>query len=231
MTARRVVVTGAVRGIGRATAEAFRELGDEVFALTRAELDVTDEAAVERTVAQLGAVDVLVNNAGVAESAPVTKTSLAAWQRHLDVNATGAFLCARAVLRGMLERDSGVIITIASTAGLHGSPYTSAYTASKHASVGLTRAIAAETAGTGVRANAVCPSFVDTDLTERTIQRIVQVTGRSEQEARRSVEQLSPLNRLLRPEEVAAAVVYLASDAAAAVNGQTLVLDGGGVQA
>jgi NAD(P)-dependent dehydrogenase (short-subunit alcohol dehydrogenase family) len=131
----------------------------------------------------------------------------------------------------MLERDSGVIITIASTAGLHGSPYTSAYTASKHASVGLTRAIAAETAGTGVRANAVCPSFVDTDLTERTIQRIVQVTGRSEQEARRSVEQLAPLNRLLRPEEVAAAVVYLASDAAAAVNGQTLVLDGGGVQA
>jgi NAD(P)-dependent dehydrogenase (short-subunit alcohol dehydrogenase family) len=231
MTARRVVVTGAARGIGCATAEAFRELGDEVFALTRAELDVTDEGAVERTFAQLGAVDVLVNNAGVAESAPVTKTSLAAWQRHLDVNATGAFLCARAVLPGMLERDSGVIITIASTAGLHGSPYTSAYTASKHASVGLTRAIAAETAGTGVRANAVCPSFVDTDLTERTIQRIVQVTGRSEQEARRSVEQLSPLNRLLRPEEVAAAVVYLASDAAAAVNGQTLVLDGGGVQA
>lgn len=231
MTARRVLITGAARGIGRATAEAFRELGDDVLALARSDLDVTDEAAVKRTFTDLDHVDVLINNAGVAESAPITKTSLAAWQRHLDVNATGAFLCARAVLRGMLERDSGVIITIASTAGLHGSPYTSAYTASKHAAVGLTRAIAAETAGTGVRANAVCPSFVDTALTDRTIERIVQATGRTEAEARRSVERLSPLGRLLRPEEVAAAVVYLASDQAAAINGQAVVLDGGGVHA
>jgi len=134
-------------------------------------------------------------------------------------------------LPGMLERNRGVIVTVASTAGVAGTPYTSAYTASTHAAVGLTRAIAAETAGTGVRANAVCPAFVETDIAQRAIERIVRATGRAEDEARASLEKLSPLNRLLRPEEVADAVAYLASDAAAAVNGQTLILDGGGVQA
>ena len=228
---RRVVVTGAARGIGRATVAAFSAAGDDVVALTHADLDVTDEAAVGEMFDRLGAVDVLVNNAGVAESAPLARTTLASWNKHFAVNATGAFLCARAVLPAMLQRDRGAIVTIASTAGVAGAPYTSAYAASKHAAVGLTRAIAAEVAGTGVRANAVCPAFVDTDLTAQAIQRIVDTTGRSADEARASLERLSPLNRLLRPEEVAAAVVYLASDAAAAVNGQTLILDGGGVQA
>jgi NAD(P)-dependent dehydrogenase (short-subunit alcohol dehydrogenase family) len=228
---RRVVVTGAARGIGRATALAFEGLGDEVIALSRADLDVTDEGAVARVFAELGAVDVLVNNAGVAFSAPLAGTTLADWNRHFAVNATGVFLCARAVLAGMTARDQGVIVTVASTAGVSGAPYTAAYTASKHAAIGLTRAIAAEVAGSGVRANAVCPAFVDTELTAAAIENIVRVTGRSGSEARKSLERLSPLNRLLRPEEVAEAVVYLASDAAAAVNGQTLVLDGGGIQA
>jgi NAD(P)-dependent dehydrogenase (short-subunit alcohol dehydrogenase family) len=225
----RVVVTGAARGIGRAISLAFERLGDDVVALSHADLDVTDEAAVTDVFAGLGSVDVLVNNAGVAESAPLDRTTLVAWQHHLAVNATGVFLCARAVLPGMVERDQGVIVTVASTAGLSGAPYTAAYTASKHAAVGLTRAIAAEVAGTGVRANAVCPSFVDTELTERSVERIVDATGRTADEARRSLERLSPLNRLLRPDEVAAAVVYLASDAAAAINGQTLIMDGGGI--
>ncbi len=224
-------MTGAARGIGWAISLAFERLGDEVLALSHADLDVTDEEAVAGVFARLGAVDVLVNNAGVASSAPLVRTTLASWNRHLAVNATGAFLCARAVLPGMVERDEGVIVTVASTAGVAGAPYTVAYTASKHAAVGLTRAIAAELAGTGVRANAVCPAFVDTDITAQAIERIVDATGRTADEARESLERLSPLNRLLRPEEVAEAVVYLASDAAAAVNGQTLVLDGGGIQA
>jgi NAD(P)-dependent dehydrogenase (short-subunit alcohol dehydrogenase family) len=227
---RRVVVTGAARGIGRATSLAFARLGDDVVALSHADLDVTDEAAVNDVFAGLGAVDVLVNNAGVAVSAPLDRTTLVAWQDHLAVNATGVFLCARAVLPGMVERDEGVIVTVASTAGVSGAPYAAAYTASKHAAVGLTRAIAAEVAGTGVRVNAVCPAFVDTDLTGGAVERIVQATGRSEGEARASLEGLSPLGRLLRPDEVAAAVVYLASDEAAAINGQTLILDGGGIQ-
>jgi NAD(P)-dependent dehydrogenase (short-subunit alcohol dehydrogenase family) len=226
---RRVVVTGAAKGIGQATAQAFEAIGDEVFALSHADLDVTDETAVTRVFARLGSVDVLVNNAGVAESAPLSKTSLGAWQHHLAVNATGPFLCSRAVLAGMLERDRGVIVTVASTAGLAGTPYTAAYTASKHAAVGLTRAIAAETAGTGVRASAVCPAFVDTDITERAIERIVGATGRTKAEAKAAVERMSPLNRLLRPDEVAAAIIQLASNEAG--NGQILLLDGGAVQA
>jgi len=230
MSPRRVVVTGAAKGIGRATARAFERLDDHVTALARADLDVTDEAAVTRVFAELGPVDVLVINAGVADSAPLARTTLASWQQHLAVNATGAFLCSRAVLPGMLERGRGVIVTIASTAGVVGTPYTAAYTASKHAAVGLTRVIAAETAGTGVRAAAVCPTFVETDIARRAIERIVSLTGRSESEARRSLERLSPLNRLLKPEEVAAAVVQVASEEAGGVNGQILILDGGGVQ-
>lgn len=227
---RRVVITGAAGGIGRATVEAFRDLGEEVIGLSHAELEVSDEAAVRRVFDELGVVDVLVNNAGVAWSDPVARTTLESWERHMAVNATGPFLCSRAVLPGMLERDRGVVITVASTAGVTGAPYTAAYTASKHAAVGLTRAIAAEVAGTGVRANAICPTFVDTNLTARAVERIVQATGRDGGEARASLERLSPLNRLLRPEEVAAAVVYLASDAAAAINGQTLIVDGGAIQ-
>ena len=116
--------------------------------------------------------DVLVNNAGVAESAPLARTTLADWRRQLDVNATGAFLCTRAAVPGMVERDSGRVVTVASTAGLVGGRYVAAYTASKHAAVGLMRAVAAEVAGTGVTANAVCPSYVRTPMTERTLERI-----------------------------------------------------------
>jgi NAD(P)-dependent dehydrogenase (short-subunit alcohol dehydrogenase family) len=167
----------------------------------------------------------------VAESAPLQRTTLASWRRHLDVNATGAFLCTRAALPAMLERDAGRVVTVASTAGRVGTRYTAAYTASKHAAVGLMRAVAAEVAGTGVTANAVCPAFADTELTRRSVARIAEATGRDADAARAALERASPLGRLLDPGEVADAVVWLASPAAAAVNGQTLVLDGGGVQA
>ena len=183
-------------------------------------------AFFERT----GPVDVLVNNAGLGSSAPLHRTTLDDWREHLDVNATGAFLCTRAVVGGMVERGTGRIVTVASVAGLAGARYTAAYAASKHAAIGLMRAAAAEVAGTGVTSNAVCPGWVRTDMTRRSVERIVEATGRSADEAEASLVAMFPLGRLLEPEEVAFAVEFLAAPEAGAINGQTLVLDGGGIQ-
>lgn len=226
------MVTGGGKGIGAAVRARFA--GDRVVAVGRTAdevdevCDVTDEDAVADLFERVGSVDVLVNSAGVAESAPLARTTLFDWRRQLDVNATGAFLCTRAVVPGMVKRGSGRVVTIASTAALVGGRYVAAYTASKHAAVGLMRAVAAEVAGTGVTANAVCPSYVRTPMTERTLTRISEKTGRSRKDALASLEASTSLGRLLEPEEVAEAVWYLASDAAAAVNGHALVLDGGG---
>jgi NAD(P)-dependent dehydrogenase (short-subunit alcohol dehydrogenase family) len=226
---RTVVVTGGAKGIGKAVAERFA--GDDVHAPGRADLDVTNEEQVSEFFERVGRVDVLVNNAGIGSGAPLVRTTLDDWRAHLDVNATGAFLCTRAVVGGMIDRGDGRIVTVASVAGLVGARYTAAYSASKHAAIGLMRATAAEVAGTGVTANAVCPAYVDTDLTRRTVENIVAKTGRTADEAQTELEQMTPLGRLLEPEEVAAAVAFLASPEAAAINGQTLVLDGGGLQA
>lgn len=227
---RLVVVTGGTRGIGAAVAKRFTDLGDRVVALGRADCDVTDETEVTEVFGSLGEVDVLVNNAGVSASAPLAKTTVDDWRSQLDVNATGAFLCTRAVLPGMRARNSGRIVTVASTAGLAGQKYTAAYSAAKHAAVGLMRAVAAEVTGTGVTSNAVCPTFVRTDMTATTVRRIAATTGRSEEDSERMVAEMSPLGRLLEPEEVAFAVTFLAAPEAAAINGQTIVLDGGGLQ-
>jgi len=227
---RTVVVTGGTKGIGRAVAERFAAVGERVEAVGRDELDVTDEGQVTAFFERLGRVDVLVNNAGVASGAPLARTTLDDWRAHFDVNATGAFLCTRAVVGGMIERGDGRIVTVASTAGLAGALYAAAYSASKHAAVGLMRATAAEVAGTGVTANAVCPAWVRTDMTERTVENIAEKTGRTAEEAQSELEAMTPLGRLLEPDEVAAAVVFLSSSEAAAINGQTLVLDGGGLQ-
>jgi NAD(P)-dependent dehydrogenase (short-subunit alcohol dehydrogenase family) len=223
-----VLVTGAAGGIGRALVAHFAS--DTVIAVTRADCDVTDEAAVAALFERVGPVDVLINNAGISASAPLARTTLEDWQAQHAVNATGAFLCTRAALPGMLERDSGRIVTVASTAALAGARYTAAYAASKHAAVGLMRAVAAEVAGTGVTANAVCPAFVRTPMTERSVQRIAAVTGRSAQEGEAALAAAAPLGRLLEPSEVAFAVAFLAAPEAGAINGQTLVLDGGGIQ-
>ena len=225
-----VVVTGGTRGIGRAVAARFEAAGDRVVALGRADADVTSEDAVAALFASIGDVDVLVNNAGVSASADVARTTLADWRQQIDVNATGAFLCTRAVLGGMRERGTGRIVTVASTAGLAGARYTAAYTASKHAAVGLMRAVAAEVAGSGVTANAVCPAFVRTDMTAASVERIVARTGRAADEAEGAIAAMTPLGRLLEPEEVAYAVTFLAAPEAGAINGQTIVLDGGGIQ-
>ncbi|VVJ16484.1 3-oxoacyl-[acyl-carrier protein] reductase (EC [Amycolatopsis camponoti] len=227
---RLVVVTGGTRGIGAAIAARFSSLGDTVLAPGRAECDVTDEDAVAAYFAAAGPVDVLVNNAGISASAPLAKTSLDDWRSQLEVNATGAFLCTRAVLPGMRSRDSGRIVTVASTASHVGYRYTAGYTASKHAAAGLMRAVAAELAGTGVTANAVCPAFVRTDMTATSVARIQERTGRSVDDAESALAAASPLGRLLEPDEVAFAVAFLAAPEAAAINGQTLVLDGGGIQ-
>ena len=223
-----VVVTGGTKGIGKAVAERFST--EDVVAPGHDELDVTNEEQVAAFFEGLGQVDVLVNNAGIGAGAPLARTTLDDWRAHLEVNATGAFLCTRAVVGGMIERGDGRIVTVASIAGLAGMRYTAAYAASKHAAVGLMRATAAEVGGTGVTANAVCPAWVRTDITRRTVENIVEKTGRTAEEAEAELEQMTPLGRLLEPEEVAAAVVFLASPEAAAINGQTLVLDGGALQ-
>ena len=221
-----VVVTGGRRGIGAAISARFAAAGDTVHALSSADCDVTDEARVGEVLGGLD-VDVLVNNAGVSDSAPVKRTTVEQWRTQLDVNALGAFLCTRAVLPGMAERGHGRIVTVASVASHHGSRYTAAYTASKHAVLGFTRAVAAEVAGTDVTANAVCPAYVRSDMTDRTIAAIRERTGRDGEAA---LAAMAPLGRLIEPEEVAFAVAFLAAPEAGAINGQSLILDGGGVQ-
>jgi NAD(P)-dependent dehydrogenase (short-subunit alcohol dehydrogenase family) len=228
---RRVLVTGGTRGIGAAIAARFADGGDDVVAVGRADCDIADEAAVAGLFERVGPVDVLVNNAGVSSSALLARTTLGDWDAQMAVNATGAFLCTRAALPAMVERGSGRIVTVASTAGVTGARYTAAYTASKHAAVGLTRAVAAEVAGTGVTANTVCPAFVRTDMTADSVRRITETTGRSAQEAEEALAAASPLGRLLEPNEVAFAVAFFAAPEAGAINGQTLILDGGGIQA
>jgi len=238
-----VLVTGGGKGIGRAVVARFAAAGDRVIAVGRDRdalatagaasfevCEVTDEDEVTALFERVAPVDVLVANAGTATSAPFERTTLDDWQTHLDVNATGVFLSARAALPEMRERDRGRIVVVASTAGRVGVRYSSAYVASKHAAVGLMRAIATEVAGTGVTANAVCPTFVRTGMTRRSVARIVAATGRGEEEAEAALAVQSPLGRLLEPDEVAFAVAFFAAPEAGAINGQTLVLDGGGVQ-
>jgi NAD(P)-dependent dehydrogenase (short-subunit alcohol dehydrogenase family) len=222
-----VVVTGGNRGIGAAISARIAAAGDTVHALSSADCDVTDEDAVGEVLGGIGRIDVLVNNAGVSDSAPVERTTLEQWRTQMDVNATGAFLCTRAALPGMAERGHGRIVTVASVAGHRGSRYTGAYTASKHAAIGFMRAVAAEVAGTDVTANAVCPAYVRSDMTDRTIATIEERTGRDGEAA---LAEMAPLGRLVEPEEVAFAVAFLAAPEAGAINGQTLIQDGGGVQ-
>ena len=245
---RTVVVTGGSRGIGRSTVHRFAALGDSVVAVGRdvaaleevsalhpervrvAVCDVTDEVAVIALMRELGSVDVLVNSAGISDSAPLHRISLESWNAQLATNATAVFLFTREVIADMRARGDGRIVTVASTAGKAGAAYAGAYSASKHAAIGVMRTAAAELAGTRATANAVCPAFVDSEMTEVSAARIAARTGRSPEESIEALAKLAPLGRLLDPGEVADAVVWLASPVAAAINGQTIVLDGGGIQ-
>jgi NAD(P)-dependent dehydrogenase (short-subunit alcohol dehydrogenase family) len=243
------LVTGGGRGIGRAVALALARAGaglvlagrdqvrlEETASDVRAlggsallePMDVADPdsiaEAVPRILGALSAIDILVNNAGIAEAAPLARTDLALWTRHLAVNATAPFLLTRAFLPGMLERRWGRVVNIASTAALDGAPYIAAYAASKHALLGFTRAIAAETAGSGVTVNAVCPGFAATDMTWASARRISEKTGRSFDEAVQALASLNASRALIQPEAIAAVVVELALDSAAGRTSEAVVL-------
>jgi len=253
---RHAFVTGAGRGIGAAIARALaaegaaltlagrntealaalaHELRERGARIETMALDVTSAESVERAFAQsrvrLGDATVLVNNAGAAESAPFARTDDALWQRMLEVNATGAMRCLRAALPGMLAAGWGRVVNVASTAGQKGYPYVAAYVAAKHALVGLTRAVALEVATKGITVNAVCPGFTETDLLKDSVDNIVRSTGRSEADARAELAKSNPQRRFVQPDEVAAAVRWLCSPAAASVTGQSISVAGGEVMA
>jgi NAD(P)-dependent dehydrogenase (short-subunit alcohol dehydrogenase family) len=245
------LVTGGGRGIGRAVAHRLAKEGARVVVTgrTASELDAVARetggvgvpmdlcdrasiaAALEDVAARVGPVDVLINNAGIAESAPYDRTGDEMWDRIMAVNATGAFTLCRALVPAMVARGWGRVINVASNAGRTGYAYTVAYCASKHAVVGVTRALAVELARTGVTVNAVCPGWVETKMTEEATARIARTTGRSADDATRALEKMSPQNRLMTPEEVAYVIVTLCADEARGVNGQAIPLDGGQVMA
>ncbi|MDQ1591190.1 MAG: hypothetical protein QOG71_1817 [Pyrinomonadaceae bacterium] len=250
------LITGGGRGIGRAVAFAFAREGASVAVVARtagevervaaevreecgvqtmhATCDVSDAGEVARAFALAAeafgrGTDILVNNAGIAESAPVTKTDDAHWRRHLAVNLDGTFYCTRAALPSMIERGWGRIINVASIAGKTGAPYIAAYAASKHGVLGLTRSVALEVAAKGVTVNAICPGYVDTDMTTNAVEQIEAKTGRTAEDALDAIKRMSPQNRLVTPEEVAALALLLASEDGRGITGQAINVDGGSV--
>ena len=195
--------------------------------------DVTDAASVGALVRfsaeRFGEVTLLVNNAGIGHAAPLERLTLDDWNRVMAVNATGTFLCTQAFLPAMVRRQWGRVVNVASVAGLSGGKYIAAYAASKHAVIGFTRCAAIEVAEAGVTVNAVCPGYVDTDMTRESLERIAVKTGRNREQALEAILTGTPQRRLITPDEVASEVLALCAEDARGINGQAIVLDGGGL--
>jgi 3-hydroxybutyrate dehydrogenase len=239
------LVTGGGRGIGAAIARSLAAAGARVVVCGRTKasldaiakeiggvalrLDLTDRAQTDEVLASVGHVDVLVNNAGAAESASLERTTDELWDRIIELDVTAPFRVVRALVPSMIKAKWGRVINIASNAGVSGYGYSMAYCAAKHALVGMTRALAIDLARTGVTINALCPGWVETQMVEEAVTRIAAKTGRSEDEARTSLAQMSPQRRMITPDEVAHAALMLCAEGARGIHGQTLVIDGGAV--
>jgi len=239
------LVTGGGRGIGAAIARVLATAGARVVVCGRnkpdldavareiggvaLQLDLTDRHATDEVIASVGHVDVLVNNAGIAESAALERTTDAMWDRIFELDVTAPFRVIRALAPSMVAAKWGRIINVASNAGVSGYGYSMAYCAAKHAMVGLTRALAIDLARTHVTINALCPGWVQTQMVDEAVTRIATKTGRSEDEARTQLAAMSPQRRMITPSEVAHAALMLCSDGARGIHGQTIVIDGGAV--
>lgn len=252
LAGKHALVTGGARGIGAAVTRLLLAHGAKVTTLGRnpesnnrederaagRELqhivaDVSESAVVAKAFedarSRFGPVEILVNNAGQASSAPFLKTDLNLWRQMLTVNLDGTFHCIQAALPGMLAANWGRIINIASTAGLVGYGYISAYCAAKHGVIGLTRALALEVAAKQITVNAVCPGYTDTDMVETSLANIVVKTGRTREQALTELVSRNPQKRLIKPEEVANAVAWLCLPGSEAVTGQAIAISGGEV--
>jgi 3-hydroxybutyrate dehydrogenase len=239
-----VLITGGGTGLGADMARGFANAGADVWIAGRSPetlarvadaydnirtvtVDVSDETAVGAMFDFTGPADIVIANAGTSMSAPMAATTTEQWSAMLDVNLTGTFLTFRAALRRLKGREWGRLIAVASTAGIKGYPYVSAYCAAKHGVIGLTRALAQECARGGITVNALCPGFLDTDMTTRSIANIVDKTGMSAQDARGNLERMSPQNRLIDPSEVTTAALWLCGEGSQGITGQAISISGG----
>jgi len=245
LVGKRALVTGGGRGIGAAVARELALAGARVVVCGRklAELDalaaeisgeaiacdLTDRAATDAMLARLGSIEILVNNAGAAESASLEQTSDVLWDRMIELDATSPFRVTRALVPAMVKAGWGRVVNIASNAGVSGYAYTAAYCAAKHAMVGWTRALAIDLARTGVTINALCPGWVETAMSAEAVARIAEKTGRSEADARKALETMSPQRRMIQPAEVAHVALMLCAEPARGIHGQTIVIDGGAI--